>query len=310
MRQQNNPPARRTDSARFTPLAGPPRKLKRVFHCGYSIRDPFRGTYLQVGGGCLRLIRLSVPPYKTRGEMVTLVCDYELEGERLYAVKWYKENEEFYRYVPRNRPQHIAYEVEGIRVNLEQSNPTQVSLRSVNLKSSGTYKCEVSAEAPSFSSASKEAKMEVIYFPSQPPYITGNSKETYFVGDELKMNCSSPKSYPAPNLDWYINDVKVPEIGGSLQRYEPKFFVHNLQMSLVTLRLRVLSHYFKGGRMKLKCVASLPSSFFQIDKESDGQIVAPLLEQRESLLIVKADGSQLGSTLIMIMLLAFITLSA
>lgn len=38
------------------------------------------------------------------------------EGEALYAIKWYKDNEEFYRYVPKARPPKTSYRVDGVRV--------------------------------------------------------------------------------------------------------------------------------------------------------------------------------------------------
>lgn len=41
------------------------------------------------------------------------------------------------------------------------SNDKEVLLQDVSLHSSGRYKCEVSAEAPSFNSVSAEASMEV-----------------------------------------------------------------------------------------------------------------------------------------------------
>lgn len=70
------------------------------------------------GYDCLKLIRVRVPPYKLRGDAAVLECLYELEGESLYAVKWYKENEEFYRFVPRVNPPLISYKVEGIKVDV------------------------------------------------------------------------------------------------------------------------------------------------------------------------------------------------
>lgn len=42
------------------------------------------------------------------------------------------------------------------------SDDKRVMLKSLTLKSSGMYRCEVSAEAPGFSSASGEGRMEVI----------------------------------------------------------------------------------------------------------------------------------------------------
>lgn len=42
------------------------------------------------------------------------------------------------------------------------SNSKTVVLQSVTLNTSGVFRCEVSAEAPSFTSAQSEARMEVV----------------------------------------------------------------------------------------------------------------------------------------------------
>lgn len=44
--------------------------------------------------------------------------DGDVAEERIYSVKWYKDNEEFYRYVPRSNPPQQSYRVEGIRVDV------------------------------------------------------------------------------------------------------------------------------------------------------------------------------------------------
>lgn len=44
--------------------------------------------------------------------------DSSEEEETLYSVKWYKDNEEFYRYVPKSNPPQQSYRVEGIRVDV------------------------------------------------------------------------------------------------------------------------------------------------------------------------------------------------
>ncbi|KAL1140624.1 hypothetical protein AAG570_000554 [Ranatra chinensis] len=123
--------------------------------------NPLPSAFLCAGVGCLKL-RVAVPQYKLRGELAVLECHYELEGDTLYSVKWYKENEEFYRFVPKSNPPQQSYKVEGIKVDHQLSDSRQVALRGVNLKSSGIYRCEVSAEAPSFESAQSEGRMEVV----------------------------------------------------------------------------------------------------------------------------------------------------
>ena len=35
------------------------------------------------------------------GHMLNLECDYKLEGDTLYSLKWYRDDKEFYRYIPR-----------------------------------------------------------------------------------------------------------------------------------------------------------------------------------------------------------------
>ena len=43
---------------------------------------------------------MTVPSYKFRGENTVLRCVYDMEGEQLYSVKWYKDGHEFYRFIP------------------------------------------------------------------------------------------------------------------------------------------------------------------------------------------------------------------
>lgn len=42
------------------------------------------------------------------------------ETETIYSVKWYKDNEEFYRYVPKANPPQQSYRIEGIRVDVSK----------------------------------------------------------------------------------------------------------------------------------------------------------------------------------------------
>lgn len=94
----------------------------------------------------VRLVKVVVPAYELYGGFSLLECQYELnssdnkesksskashysydsneqsdEGETLYSVKWYKDNEEFYRYVPKANPPQHSYKVDGIRVDVSQN---------------------------------------------------------------------------------------------------------------------------------------------------------------------------------------------
>lgn len=79
----------------------------------------------------LSLQKIVIPQYKFRGETAVLECDYQLNGKRdsdddmentnfnyrdndrdvetLYSVKWYKDGEEFYRFVPKSNPPQNSY---------------------------------------------------------------------------------------------------------------------------------------------------------------------------------------------------------
>lgn len=68
----------------------------------------------------LKWVRVNIPQYRIPGETATLQCHYNLGNSSLYAVKWYKEHEEFYRFVPKARPQSSSYKVDGVYVDVSK----------------------------------------------------------------------------------------------------------------------------------------------------------------------------------------------
>lgn len=51
-------------------------------------------------------------------DTVTLQCKYDLEGDDLYTVKWYKGTKEFYRYIPKELPSTQVFPLPGIDVDV------------------------------------------------------------------------------------------------------------------------------------------------------------------------------------------------
>ena len=43
-----------------------------------------------------------------------------MEGDTLYSVKWYRNEREFFRYVPNDRPKLQIFPQDGIRVEVIQ----------------------------------------------------------------------------------------------------------------------------------------------------------------------------------------------
>ncbi|XP_025209064.1 uncharacterized protein LOC112604311 [Melanaphis sacchari] len=244
-------------------------------------------------------VKAVVPRYKVRGETAVLRCDFELEGAPLYAVKWYRENEEFYRFVPKSEPQKTSYAVDGIKVDHMQSNSRQLTLRDITLKTTANYRCEVSAEAPSFASAQDGGRMEVIYLPKDGPYITGD-KSIYQFGNTINLNCSSAKSYPASNLHWYINNISARE--EYLKRFPAQKHPRGLVTTTLGLHLPLDAETVLNGAVRVRCVAVLSPVLWISDNEK----VLPRQDKREALLLVTGSSSECNSSRVIVFLFLLI----
>ncbi|XP_076179788.1 cell adhesion molecule 2-like isoform X2 [Ptiloglossa arizonensis] len=227
---------------------------------------------------------LQIPQHVVLNETVRMQCNFDLDQETLYSVKWYKDGHEFYRYVPRDVPNVQTFRVPGVNVNTRNSTEISVVLNNVNLTSGGRYRCEVSAEAPAFQTVSDHADMTVVVLPDEGPRITGG-RPRYQVGEVVRMNCTSAPSNPAALLTWFINDdpadnqyLKGPHLTGVDEK--------GLQTAVLGLEFRVANEHFKQGDMKLKCLATIATVYLQSNEESvegDERILkAPVMESRET----------------------------
>ncbi|EDW55533.1 GM17222 [Drosophila sechellia] len=73
------------------------------------------------------MTEIKIPKHIMRHEDAVLGCKFDLDGESLYSVKWYKDGFEFYRYVPRDMPPGQVFPLPGVDVEfvyarLEMSN--------------------------------------------------------------------------------------------------------------------------------------------------------------------------------------------
>lgn len=67
---------------------------------------------------CLRLTEVRIPNHTVRDQSARLECHYDLDGEALYSVKWYKDGNEFYRYVPMEQPPVQIFDLPGVQVDV------------------------------------------------------------------------------------------------------------------------------------------------------------------------------------------------
>jgi len=215
----------------------------------------------------IKISRVEVPQYPVVGNQANLVCSYELEKgfkqgqeERLYSVKWYKDGNEFYRYVPKDKPPSQVFNVAWITVDQNRSNQRVVALRDLSLKASGVYTCEVSSEAPRFKTSSSAGSMQVIDLPDERPIILGGKPAGYRVGEWLDVNCTSRMSNPPASLKWYINDEKPTD--SYVVRIPPQAEAGDLWTARLRLRFQLKRQHFVQGHVSLKCTASIYSEYF------------------------------------------------
>lgn len=52
------------------------------------------------------------------GKNATLLCQYELDDDDLYSVKWYKGRHEFFRYTPKEIPSMKLFHYSNLHVDV------------------------------------------------------------------------------------------------------------------------------------------------------------------------------------------------
>lgn len=81
-----------------------------------------------VGG--LKLTDLQGPRWPNRGDNAELQCQFDTEAAKLYSVKWYKDEFEFYRYMPEcqecrnagySQPSSQVFPVAGVSIDVSLS---------------------------------------------------------------------------------------------------------------------------------------------------------------------------------------------
>ena len=64
------------------------------------------------------MLEIVGPQLVNMGELVTLVCRYDLGKDTVYSIKWYKDSHEIYRYVPTDQPEFFVFKTKGVNVDV------------------------------------------------------------------------------------------------------------------------------------------------------------------------------------------------
>ncbi|XP_039952717.1 uncharacterized protein LOC120769666 isoform X2 [Bactrocera tryoni] len=212
----------------------------------------------------LRDVRVKIPHAARRGEKVTLKCLYDLEGDSLYSVKWYKGRREFYSFTPKETPAIKVYQITGVRVERSASNESQLVLDSVTVSTTGKYSCEVSADAPSFHTEISAGELEVVV-PGKDPAISG-IKSRYRVGDIVRGNCTSRHSKPAANLTWTINGRETNP--SHIRHHKPMREARELETAVSGIHFVITPQHFSAGKLKIRCTAHIHDVYWKSTEKS------------------------------------------
>ncbi|XP_034246856.1 uncharacterized protein LOC117648460 [Thrips palmi] len=109
-------------------------------------------------------ITITLPEAVVQGDSVTLRCDYDLEDQNLYSIKWFRDESEFYQFVPKEIPATKVFDVDGvkIKVDVSRSDANRVTIQDVGRQPPAYYRCEVSADAPTFHTGLQTGLLTVI----------------------------------------------------------------------------------------------------------------------------------------------------
>ncbi|XP_008545871.1 uncharacterized protein LOC103570048 [Microplitis demolitor] len=237
-------------------------------------------TYLLLliaGATGLKNLKISVPPMVRSGDAVTLSCIYDLQGP-LYTIKWYFNDQEFYRFVPKAMPTQNSYSVHGMKVNISTSDENSVTLINVSRELTGLYKCEVSEDLPTYHTAMKEQQMQVVDAPDTDPVILVD-KHRVEPNEILKANCTSGASHPAPNVTWTLNGAALNNATMEFKIRSRKIPKDKMLMTWSGLELKASSGLFHDSRLRLRCFASINGIYTataEYEVAEDAPLLAPI----------------------------------
>ncbi|XP_041774746.1 uncharacterized protein LOC121594927 isoform X2 [Anopheles merus] len=256
---------------------------------------------------CLQLTEITVPDVVDVRETVTLSCSYDMGTHKLNSVKWYKDEREFFRYSPLMPKSLMLFDVEGVTVLQNSTGQIcnqfmcSIQLHRLNIRSSGSYRCEISGDAPEFKLAHGVGNMTVAVYPQFDPIINGlqhnGVQHNYALGDFVVANCSSDMSSPPARLYWYINDRNVPS--DYLQpQHESTVENDGFQLRQRTLEIRFYIDEKRLGKLKgklvLKCLARI-DAIPQATRESTQIIYIPTTDELRNQKLINWRGSDASS---------------
>ncbi|XP_022663712.1 uncharacterized protein LOC111261025 [Varroa jacobsoni] len=115
------------------------------------------------GAHGLSAAHLVLPSLARLGNEVKMACTFELdEGEVVYSIKWFKDEQLFLTVTPGDQPPLKVVELPGIFVDRKGTAYNKLVLGRVEFETAGTYRCLVSLDGPSFATARSTKVLKVV----------------------------------------------------------------------------------------------------------------------------------------------------
>uniref|UniRef100_A0A6M2D6E3 Putative beat protein like 1 n=1 Tax=Rhipicephalus microplus TaxID=6941 RepID=A0A6M2D6E3_RHIMP len=197
-------------------------------------------------------ISIDQPPIGILGGSVRLNCAHNLGGSPLYSFKWFKDDKVFYTFTPGNRPPGKMFNVQGVTVDRLQGNYSSLYLKNLSALSAGAYRCEASFDAPPFLTVQDKKMLAVIKQRDMRPHITYD-RESYQVGEFVRLNCTSSRSRPVPKLAVYVNDRLLIDAD---VRTKVDTHPDGFQVTTLSANIPVKQHDVSRAALRVKCQAS------------------------------------------------------
>ncbi|XP_066939798.1 uncharacterized protein [Macrobrachium rosenbergii] len=214
---------------------------------------------------CIRISKVQVPKYLEVGSSGDLDCTWQEENDQMYSIKWYQAAHEFYRYTPTARDPIQIFDPPTLDVDRQKSWGGNVRIANVTLEAAGPFHCEVSADGPTFHTASGQDTLNIIDLPDGGPKIQG-IRTQYLPGEQVDLKCITLRSKPAPELSFTVNNEQI------VARWaDPQINTEDRDgLTTSTLRVRfTLTPRFieRDGYATVRCKAEIPGFYMDTADE-------------------------------------------
>jgi len=220
----------------------------------------------------LQVLQLDAPAYVHLGNQLDMNCTWDLEGKKLYSIKWFLGPTEIFSYISTPSGSGVSTfssSTPGVSITSSLVTPSsscQLSMSNVTLITTGYFKCMVTGGDIPFKEDYDTKHVTIAVSPSLPPEISGVPADLS-PGDFLSLNCSTYNSSVSPHLLWVLNHEEVTEFG--LERRYPstitsflgRLDIPAIYISTLGLEFWVKRKHFREGKLVVSCKASLPGIY-------------------------------------------------